>query len=337
MAKDNLIGSTASVSTLSNTGPQLKRDAWMEAPSHLTYEFIENHSAKHAESEKRDIDSGTPVYKPNIHHQTDNDGIQNDTKHEPPDFSVDYTFGDAGAQWRMTKLKAVFREAEENGRPIDDVAVERFGDLRAFDDAREEQVELDRRETYGKGYAWKQQPTGKLFKERTRNIDDVERKSPYLGQVQRPERTLLQAEETPSSHEANTYMDQTALNRLKAQVMKAKLKGSPTASKLEADLNEKMAAFKNAENPEPVLLNAMENRLLTGGRQGEVKDINTKQGRQRGQVEENEEMSIGDMIKEERRTRHEAGGDGKWYAERIAKDGKFDVVMICSIQAYEQD
>jgi hypothetical protein len=132
-------------------------------------------------------------------------------------------------------------------------------------------------------------------------------------------------------------MDQTALNRLKAQVMKAQLKGSPIASKLEADLNGKMAALKNVGNSESVLLNAMENRLLTGGRRGEVKDIHTKQGRQRGLVEENEEMSIGDMIKEERRTRHEAGGDGKRFAERIAKDGKFDVAMICSIQAYEPD
>jgi hypothetical protein len=55
----------------------------------------------------------------------------------------------------MTKLKAVYTQAEQTGRPVDEIALERFGDLRDFDDAREEQTELDRRHLYGEGYVGK--------------------------------------------------------------------------------------------------------------------------------------------------------------------------------------
>jgi hypothetical protein len=60
------------------------------------------------------------------------------------------------------------------------------------------------------------------------------------------------------------------------------------------------------------------------GTRGEVKAIENKRGRERGLVEENEDMSIEDMVREERRTRGQAGGEGMKAAERIAKDAKFD-------------
>lgn len=47
-------------------------------------------------------------------------------------------------------------------------------------------------------------------------------------------------------------------------------------------------------------------------------------------MEENEDMSIEDMVKQERRTRNQVGGDGQRFAERIAKDPKFDVGTECS-------
>ncbi|CRK26288.1 hypothetical protein BN1723_018264, partial [Verticillium longisporum] len=57
---------------------------------------------------------------------------------------------------------------------------------------------------------------------------------------------------------------------------------------------------------------------------GEVKAVETKRGRERGNVEANDDMTIEDMVREERRTRGQAGGEGARLAERIAKDGKFD-------------
>jgi hypothetical protein len=64
--------------------------------------------------------------------------------------------------------------------------------------------------------------------------------------------------------------------------------------------------------------------MLAGPSRGEVKPVDTKRGRERGQVEANEDMTIDDMVREERRTRGQAGGEGMRLAERIAKDAKFD-------------
>jgi len=68
----------------------------------------------------------------------------------------------------------------------------------------------------------------------------------------------------------------------------------------------------------------MESRMLAGGRKGEVNAIENKRGKERGLVEENEDMSIEDMVRQEKRTRGQFGGGGRAFAERIAKDAKFD-------------
>ena len=65
--------------------------------------------------------------------------------------------------------------------------------------------------------------------------------------------------------------------------------------------------------------------MLAGGRKGEVVAITNKRGQERGLVKENEDMSIEDMVRQERRTKGQAGGEGMLLAEKIAKDAKFDV------------
>jgi hypothetical protein len=44
------------------------------------------------------------------------------------------------------RLRRVYESAEEEGRPVEDVAVERFGSLEAFEEAREERKILDERD-----------------------------------------------------------------------------------------------------------------------------------------------------------------------------------------------
>ena len=78
---------------------------------------------------------------------------------------VDYTFGDAGSDWRMKKLKGIYREAKQSGRRVEDIAVQRYGDLRTFDEAREEEAELDRRQMYS-NHKRKEKPSGELYRDR---------------------------------------------------------------------------------------------------------------------------------------------------------------------------
>lgn len=53
--------------------------------------------------------------------------------------------GSSGSAWRMTKLKRTYEAAEEEGRPIEEVALDRYGSLEAFEEAKEERRVLDER------------------------------------------------------------------------------------------------------------------------------------------------------------------------------------------------
>ena len=318
--------------TTEDTRAGLQRDSWMEAPSAIAIEVKHRRPTEASQptisrSSKADFELKIHNNELNKHHLqdlADGNGKLHEALEQPAQHEIDYEFGDEGAQWRMTKLKAVYRQAEESGQTVEKVALDKFGDLHAFDDAREEQLELERRETYGEGYVGKVKPSGELFQERkleagirrdhtTSNLDDEERE---------PEIRIV---DSPKAPRLTIMLDQTALNKLKAQMMKAKLRGASDAVKLEAEYNIAAAKFANRKEPEVVVLETMENRMLAGGRRGEVKDVQNRRGRERGLVEENEDMSIEDMVREERRTRGQAGGEGQRFAERIAKDGKFDV------------
>lgn len=304
----------------------------MEAPSALDIDYVHRRDTTRLEEEPKptmlQADFELKIHgrelNQHLHDLKDGKALE-EIQEEQAQHDVDYTFGDSGSQWRMTKLNAVYREAEESGKPVEEIAIERFGDLRSFDDAREEEAELDRRERYGEGYVGKEKPSGELFQERKLQ-EGVHRDT--HEHIRNPEQELEahgQGKPIATEPPQNTTqpLDLTALNRLKAQMMKAKLKGSPDAGELEERYNAAAAAMANRKDPGVVVLGVQQNRMLAGKR-NEVKAVDTKRGRERGLVEENEDMSIEDMLREERRTRDQLGGEGKRLAERIAKDAKFE-------------
>lgn len=80
------------------------------------------------------------------------------------------TPGGPGSQWRMVKLKRVYETAEEDGRSVEDVAVERYGSMDAFNDARSERQWLDDRDNRRASRG------GGSGRDRERQRDDGERK-----------------------------------------------------------------------------------------------------------------------------------------------------------------
>ncbi|KAJ7288487.1 CwfJ C-terminus 1-domain-containing protein-like protein [Mycena rebaudengoi] len=64
----------------------------------------------------------------------------------PPPPPKPTTPGGPGSQWRMMRLKRVFETAEEEGLSVEKVAIDRFGSLEAFEEAKEERRILDERE-----------------------------------------------------------------------------------------------------------------------------------------------------------------------------------------------
>ncbi|SPO04050.1 related to cell cycle control protein cwf19 [Cephalotrichum gorgonifer] len=311
-----------------STEPSLHRDSWMTAPSAIDVDYIHRREKEPTPPPKkepervlhhRELNRGLPSYAPDA---------DDDSDDSPREISIDYKFGDEGSQWRMSKLRTVYDTAERDGRSVEDIALERYGSLQEFDIAREEKEEMDRRKLYGKGYTVKEGPTGDLYNERLakEKKEKASRKEPEPGtgglhavggQQTGVGIVVDEVRQAPAA-----TMDQTALNRLRAQMMKAKLRRDPDAARLEAEYNQAAAVFVET-GPKTVALGAMENRLLAGPR-AEAKAVETKRGRERGNLEENDDMTIDEMLQEERRTKGQAGGEGMRLAERIAKDAKFD-------------
>lgn len=77
----------------------------------------------------------------------------------PPPPAPSFTPGGPGSQWRMMRLRRAYETADEEGRPIEEVAIDRFGSLQAFQEAKEERRILDERD--GKRTTEKDKERGK--------------------------------------------------------------------------------------------------------------------------------------------------------------------------------
>jgi hypothetical protein len=314
----------------------LKRDAWMQEPSALDVDFIQRKEPKAPASqfvsakESHDFRVNEAQVSQNLadlqrDFESDEDEATDDAAREVAlPAQVSYTFGDSGSSWRMTKLKAVYRQAKETGKSVEEVAIERYGSLQDFDDAREEERELERRNTYGKDYIGLEKPSGELFKDRMLKSEprgDLPSHSDEDDEQDRLQGRSITEAEPPMR---TVPLDSTALNKLKAQMLKAKLRNAPDAVQLERAYNAAASAsLANQAQADVVVLSNMDNRILAGGRAGEVTAVSGKRGRERGLVVENDNMTIEDMVRQEKRNRGAHGGEGRAFAERIAKDGKF--------------
>lgn len=306
------------------TAPTLKRDSWMTEP---TADFVDYTQKGAQKSAPQPV--AKPDYRPAIHKNELNtqlkEGKSVDEYAQDTNDGVGYTFGDEGSKWRMIRLKRVYQAAGEDGKSLEGVAIERYGDLKTFDEAREEEMELERRDMYGRDRRdKKEKPTGDLYQERLKNLaaNDKERRD----KKEQEERDFGPAKviETAPTPTPIKLLDQTALNRLKAAYLRAQIKNDPNAAEMEREYTEAVAAVAEAKpSAQEVVLSAMDSKILVGleGRLGRA----VVEGK-RGKLVEKEDMTLEDMIREEKRTKGAvAGGEGMLFAERIARDAKFSV------------
>ncbi|RVD84356.1 uncharacterized protein DFL_006108 [Arthrobotrys flagrans] len=297
--------------------PPLKRDSWMEE-SGINVEYLQR-GVKKPKDTSTTTKQTVKDYQLKVSSKELNaplrEGISLDNYEPPKSTGPSFTFGDSGSQWRMRKLKNVYARAEEEKRSVDSVGVEVFGDLQSFDEVREERIELDRRETYGKDRKdYKEHPTGDLYAQR--NLKETRPRNPSPRSPQ-----VIKTSNQPVPN-VTKIIDQSALNKLRASLLKAQLRGDSKAAELEAEYNLALAAFANQKEPDVVVLSAMDSRLLAGGgKSSEAKEITS--GRRKGKMEANEDITLDDMVREEKRTKGHTN-EGRLAAERIAKDAKFD-------------
>lgn len=304
--------------------PTLKRDSWMTEP---TADFVDYTQKGAQKSAPQSV--AKPDYRPAIHKNELNtqlrEGKSVDEYAQDTNDGVGYTFGDEGSKWRMIRLKRVYQAAGEDGKGLESVAIERYGDLKTFDEAREEEMELERRDMYGRDRRdKKEKPTGDLYQERLKNLAAKDKEIRDKREQEERDFGPAKVVETAPTPTPIKLLDQTALNRLKAAYLRAQIKNDPNAAEMEREYTVAVAAVAEAKPPaQDVVLSAMDSRMLAGleGRVGRE----VVEGK-RGKLVEKEDMTLEDMIREEKRTKGAvAGGEGMLFAERIARDAKFSV------------
>ena len=177
------------------------------------------------------------------------------------------------------KLRRVYETAEEEGKPVEEVAIDRFGSLDAFEEAREERRILDEREGKRAGSSLSRKGTDSTGEKRMMFTDvggsgassrsstfrrpDMGGNSapatpspagrpanarfdslrlPSQGDTP-PVRTPVPTVMTPSTSAApvGRPLSPSSLNKLQAKVLRAKLMGAPNADQLQQEYDRELS------------------------------------------------------------------------------------------------
>jgi len=234
-----------------------------------------------------------------------------ETKYVPPN----YIIGDDGSSWRMMKLKNIYKAAKESMRPVEEIALDRLGSLQAFDEAREEEQELERRKRDFRGDGVKKvKITGELWfarleKEETkrRRQENQKKKELELYPPQKPSKVTASTnlETTPGiTDNPSPLITQSDLNKLQAELLRAEMISSANIPALQKQYSNLVEKFNTqSSTPEIVVLPTSHSALLP------------HLSREASKSET--EMTIEDMVREERSTKRLQTVD------RIARDRKF--------------
>ncbi|KAF7299218.1 Complexed with Cdc5 protein cwf19 [Mycena indigotica] len=289
----------------SRSEPPLQRDDWMLAPASETPQparkrieglsgdesFTEDYgepsqnqrtlaggvdffSSLGTEVKRRGKDDRPDPTKPVVHAKELNPevklGMTPNATAPPPKTN---TPGGPGSSWRMMRLRKVYETAEEEGLSIEQVAVDRFGSLEAFEEAKEERRILDEREEKrsGRRDADRGRPEGErrfMFNDvnasggssrsssfrrpggpsggsgpstpaatapTNRRLDALRLPSAASSPLAQA-RTPIPSVMTPSAGTSKSRaLSPSSLNRLQAKVIRAKLMGAPDADALERE------------------------------------------------------------------------------------------------------
>ncbi|KZW01458.1 hypothetical protein EXIGLDRAFT_602781 [Exidia glandulosa HHB12029] len=266
------------------------------------------------------------------------------------------TPGGPGSQWRMMKLRRVYEAAEDENRPVEDVALDRYGSLEAFNEAVEERRILDEKagkkgsRTSTPSAAPSTAPRRFMFTEMQepgsgassrsasfrRPTDDSSRPTTPSIRPPLPQRgsNTPSAMAVPMVHSpaaqplpsAKGVPSQSELNQMQARVLKAKLLGDPGAEAMEQEYEEMR---DRAESAPRVAV------LPTHDVRGQVYDVGLgrddahKAGNRKSKLtSEEDEKDIGvlDMLRQERfgAGRADQKDMDAQLTRAIMSDGKFE-------------
>ncbi|KAI9595111.1 CwfJ C-terminus 1-domain-containing protein-like protein [Syncephalis fuscata] len=208
-------------------------------------------------------------------------------------------YGDDGSSWRMLKLKRTLELADEEKRPLKEVAIERYGSTEDFEQAMSERKWLDQRTgssrmNYGSNIKGTRTAATSAFRRPKHHYgdddsedDDKDSMTDSFGRQRRPGESTTRRSPSPppqykpsvrpsvapmahTTHIATVAtplvqcMSQNELNRLQARVLRARMLGTPDADALEAQYKMESEKAKSAGDQHVIVLTEAELR----GRRG---------------------------------------------------------------------
>jgi hypothetical protein len=225
---------------------------------------------------------------------------EEEEKYTPPT----YTIGDDGSSWRMMKLKNLRTAAKEDMRPIEEIAAEKLGSLRAYDEAREEEKELERRKLDRKGQGvLKLKVTGELHLQRLAKQQRKAQREQDRNPPQ-PQPTTTTTTTTTTSTTGEQPITQSDLNKLQADLLRAEMSNSPAVATLAQEYESAVQKF----NTQPTTLQII---ALPTSHSALLPHLSREQSKSSA------DLTIEDMVKEERASKRAHTVD------RIARDKRF--------------
>ncbi|KAJ7601069.1 CwfJ C-terminus 1-domain-containing protein-like protein [Mycena floridula] len=155
-----------------HTESKLQRDDWMMEPgSSSTVDTVREaapagldfFSNLGQESKKKARPELPDPEKPKVSSRELNPEISGRQAPEVEPTTTKITPGGPGSSWRMMRLRKVYEAAEEDGTPVEELALERFGSLELFEEAKAERRILDEREGETRGRSRRDESGEKRF------------------------------------------------------------------------------------------------------------------------------------------------------------------------------
>ena len=201
-----------------------------------------------------------------------------------------YEYGDRGSAWRMMKLSKVAEIAKEEGRTVQDVALERYGSMEDYQEALNEQEYLQRngKQKSNPNTQKHSQTFGDYSGERKfRAPDQVERKKvASTKDIETNAKPKVQQDSAPRyvlKEEREPILSRDELNSLQAKVLKATFKKSKDLESLKAEYDFQLQRTESFE------------RNSSGSK---IKDQKPRQ--EPLQPKEDHEKSLQELVKEEK-------------------------------------
>ena len=293
---------------------ELKRDDWMTlgdpeaGGSHDFFSAIGETKAAEPAASKPDPEALQ------VHARELNPGLNPNATALPPaetQRDPNTSYGAPGHKWRMMKLRRTYEIAEQSGVPVEQVAVERYGSMDAFDEARRERQYLE--------------DTGRTFKDAPSSGTSTPRSGSHVfrrpgvaspavsaaSHTGTPESTsvriptALPQAPVPSA-EAVAAPSLSELNRLEAKALRAEMMNQPDAPALRAELEKARQALEGAAPRETVevvpVIDGYGRMYDVGpGRSAEAVEPNTLSRKRRKQgMDEPEDATLTELVHEER-------------------------------------